>query len=329
MNSPDSPPNAATETYDPLVKQKSAAKLARIPIKVEPGEVLKKPDWIRVKAGSPSTRFYEIKDILRSNKLVTVCEEASCPNIGECFGKGTATFMIMGDKCTRRCPFCDVGHGRPDPLDVDEPANLAKTIAALKLKYVVITSVDRDDLRDGGAAHFVDCIQKTRELSPHTQIEILVPDFRGRDDRALEILKAAPPDVMNHNLETVPRLYKQARPGSDYEFSLNLLKKFKALFPAIPTKSGLMVGLGETDDEILQTMQDLRAHGVNMLTIGQYLAPSTSHLTVRRYVHPDAFKMFEAKALEMGFSHAAVGAMVRSSYHADQQAHAAANHSAN
>jgi lipoic acid synthetase len=312
------------ESYDPLVKQKSAAKLSRIPIKVEHGEVLKKPDWIRVKAGSPTTRFYEIKNILRTNKLVTVCEEASCPNIGECFGKGTATFMIMGDKCTRRCPFCDVGHGRPDPLDADEPANLAKTIAALKLKYVVITSVDRDDLRDGGAAHFVDCIRKTRELSPATQIEILVPDFRGRDDRALEILKAAPPDVMNHNLETVPRLYKQARPGSDYAFSLNLLKKFKALFPEIPTKSGLMVGLGETDEEILQTMRDLRDHNVNMLTIGQYLAPSSSHLTVRRYVHPDTFRMFESQALEMGFSHAAVGAMVRSSYHADQQAHAAA-----
>lgn len=311
------------ETYDATVKQKAAAKLSRIPVKVQAGEVLKKPDWIRVKAGSPSTRFYEIKDILRSNKLVTVCEEASCPNIGECFGKGTATFMIMGDKCTRRCPFCDVGHGRPDPLDLNEPLNLASTIASLKLKYVVITSVDRDDLRDGGAAHFVECIRKTRELSPHTQIEVLVPDFRGRDDRALEILKAAPPDVMNHNLETVPRLYKQARPGSDYAFSLNLLKKFKALFPHVPTKSGLMVGLGETDEEILQAMRDMRAHGIEMLTIGQYLAPSTSHLPVKRYVHPDTFRMFEAEARKMGFGHAAVGAMVRSSYHADQQAHAA------
>lgn len=309
--------------YDPSAKQKSQAKTARIPIKVVPAEVLKKPEWIRVKAGSPTTRFYEIKDILRSNKLVTVCEEASCPNIGECFGKGTATFMIMGDKCTRRCPFCDVGHGRPDPLDTNEPDNLAHTIAALKLKYVVITSVDRDDLRDGGAGHFVACIQKTRELSPHTQIEVLVPDFRGRDDRALEILKAAPPDVMNHNLETVPRLYKEARPGSDYAFSLNLLKKFKALFPNIPTKSGLMVGLGETDDEILAVMQDMRAHGIDMLTLGQYLAPSGHHLPVRRYVHPDTFRMFEEKAYAMGFSHAAVGAMVRSSYHADQQAHAA------
>jgi lipoic acid synthetase len=313
----------SVENYDPMAKQKAAAKLSRIPVKVEAAEVLKKPDWIRVKAGSPTTRFYEIKDVLRANKLVTVCEEASCPNIGECFGKGTATFMIMGDKCTRRCPFCDVGHGRPDPLDVNEPDNLAKTIAQLKLKYVVITSVDRDDLRDGGAGHFVECIRKTRELSPTTQIEVLVPDFRGRDDRALEILKAAPPDVMNHNMETVPRLYKEARPGSDYQFSLNLLKKFKALFPNVPTKSGLMVGLGETDEEILDVMRDMRAHHIEMLTIGQYLAPSNSHLPVRRYVHPDTFKMFEAKAYDMGFSHAAVGAMVRSSYHADQQAHSA------
>jgi lipoic acid synthetase len=313
----------SADQYNPLAKQKAAAKLSRIPVKVEQAEVLKKPDWIRVKAASTGTRFYEIKDILRQNKLVTVCEEASCPNIGECFGKGTATFMIMGDKCTRRCPFCDVGHGRPDPLDVHEPDNLARTIAALQLKYVVITSVDRDDLRDGGAGHFVECIRKTRELSPDTQIEVLVPDFRGRDDRALEILQAAPPDVMNHNLETIPRLYKEARPGSDYAFSLNLLKKFKALFPHVPTKSGLMVGLGETDEEILAVMQDMRAHDIDRLTIGQYLAPSGHHLPVRRYVHPDTFKMFEAKAREMGFQHAAVGAMVRSSYHADQQAHAA------
>jgi len=311
------------DNYNASAKQKAAAKLSRIPVKVQAGEVLKKPDWIRVKAGSPSTRFYEIKDILRSNQLVTVCEEASCPNIGECFGKGTATFMIMGDKCTRRCPFCDVGHGRPDPLDVNEPENLAKTIAALKLNYVVITSVDRDDLRDGGSQHFVDCIRRTRELSPNTQIEILVPDFRGRDDRALEILKASPPDVMNHNMETVPRLYKEARPGSDYAFSLNLLKKFKQLFPNVPTKSGLMVGLGETDEEILAVMQDMRDHQIDMLTIGQYLAPSSSHIPVRRYVHPDTFKMFEEKAYAMGFKHAAVGAMVRSSYHADQQAHSA------
>ena len=307
-------------SYDASAKQKSQAKTSRIPIKVVAAETLKKPDWIRVKAGSPSTRFYEIKSILREHKLHTVCEEASCPNIGECFGKGTATFMIMGDKCTRRCPFCDVGHGRPDPLDVDEPVNLARTIAALKLQYVVITSVDRDDLRDGGAAHFVDCIRQVRAMSPATRIEILVPDFRGRDDRALEILKAAPPDVMNHNLETAPRLYKEARPGSDYSFSLNLLKKFKAGHPGVPTKSGLMVGLGETDDEILQVMRDMRAHDIDMLTIGQYLAPSGHHLPVRRYVHPDTFRMFEAEAQAMGFSHAAVGAMVRSSYHADRQA---------
>ncbi len=312
-------------TYDATAKQKSQAKTARIPIKIVPAEVLKKPEWIRVKAGSPSTRFYEIKDILRSNKLVTVCEEASCPNIGECFGKGTATFMIMGDKCTRRCPFCDVGHGRPDPLDADEPENLAKTIAQLKLKYVVITSVDRDDLRDGGAGHYVSCIQRTRELSPGTQIEVLVPDFRGRDEKALDILAAGLPDVLNHNLETVPRLYKEARPGSDYQFSLNLLKKFKQRFPGIPTKSGLMVGLGETDEEILEVMRDMRAHDIDMLTIGQYLAPSGHHLPVRRYVHPDTFKMFEEKAYEMGFTHAAVGAMVRSSYHADQQAHGVLN----
>ncbi len=307
------------DNYNASAKQKAAAKLSRIPIKVEQSELLKKPDWIRVKAGSPTTRFYEIKQILREHKLHTVCEEASCPNIGECFGKGTATFMIMGDKCTRRCPFCDVGHGRPDPLDADEPLNLAKTIAALKLKYVVITSVDRDDLRDGGALHFVQCIQKIRSLSPQTTIEVLVPDFRGRDDRALEILKAAPPDVMNHNLETAPRLYKQARPGSDYAFSLNLLKKFKALHPLVPTKSGIMVGLGETDEEILQVMRDMREHHIDMITIGQYLAPSNSHLPVKRYVHPDVFKMFEAEAYKMGFKHAAVGAMVRSSYHADKQ----------
>jgi lipoyl synthase len=313
----------SVDTYKAGAKQKAAAKLSRIPVKVEQGEVLRKPEWIRVKAGSPTTRFYEIKEILRESHLHSVCEEASCPNIGECFGKGTATFMIMGDKCTRRCPFCDVGHGRPDPLDADEPQNLAKTIARLKLKYVVITSVDRDDLRDGGAGHFVECIRAVREQSPATTIEVLVPDFRGRDDRALEILKAAPPDVMNHNLETIPRLYREARPGSDYAFSLNLLKKFKALHPGVPTKSGLMVGLGETDEEILQVMRDMREHGIDMLTIGQYLAPSTSHLPVRRYVHPDQFKVFEAKAYEMGFSHAAVGAMVRSSYHADQQAHAA------
>ena len=311
-----------TKAYDPNQKQKSADKTSRIPIKIVPvEEVLKKPDWIRVKAASGNSRFHEIKKILRDNQLVTVCEEASCPNIGECFGKGTATFMIMGDKCTRRCPFCDVGHGRPDPLDVDEPLNLAKTIAALKLSYVVITSVDRDDLRDGGAQHFVDCITKTNELSPETRIEVLVPDFRGRLDKALDIFANGLPHVMNHNLETVPRLYKEARPGSDYMHSLKLLKDFKERYPDVPTKSGLMVGLGETDEEILEVMKDMRAHNIDMLTIGQYLAPSGHHLPVRRYVHPDIFAMFEKEAYAMGFTHAAVGAMVRSSYHADQQDH--------
>jgi lipoic acid synthetase len=313
-----------TKTYDPNQKQKSADKTSRIPIKIVPiEEVLKKPEWIRVKAASGNSRFHEIKKVLRETQLVTVCEEASCPNIGECFGKGTATFMIMGDKCTRRCPFCDVGHGRPDPLDVDEPLNLAKTIAALKLSYVVITSVDRDDLRDGGAQHFVDCITKTNELSPDTRIEVLVPDFRGRLEKALNIFSAGLPHVMNHNLETVPRLYKEARPGSDYMHSLKLLKDFKELYPNVPTKSGLMVGLGETDEEILEVMRDMRAHNIDMLTIGQYLAPSGHHLPVRRYVHPDTFAMFEKEAYAMGFTHAAVGAMVRSSYHADQQAHQA------
>ncbi|MEI6299999.1 MAG: lipoyl synthase [Betaproteobacteria bacterium] len=304
-------------------KQKGQSKTARIPIKIVAAEKLKKPDWIRVRAASDNSRFTEIKQILRENRLHTVCEEASCPNIGECFGKGTATFMIMGDKCTRRCPFCDVGHGRPDPLDADEPLHLARTIAALKLSYVVITSVDRDDLRDGGAKHFVDCIRAVRMHSPQTRIEVLVPDFRGRLDRALEILDGGPPDVMNHNLETVPRLYKQARPGSDYTHSLMLLGQFKSRHPDVPTKSGLMVGLGESDEEIIAVMRDLREHGVDMLTIGQYLQPSAHHLSVERYVHPDVFARFEREARAMGFMHAAVGPMVRSSYHADQQAHAA------
>jgi lipoic acid synthetase len=319
MATPTHIPNEL-DGYDATVKQKAEAKTARIPIKVVAAPALKKPPWIRVRAGSPGTRFYEIKQILREHRLHTVCEEASCPNIGECFGHGTATFMIMGDKCTRRCPFCDVGHGRPDALDADEPHNLAATIAALRLKYVVITSVDRDDLRDGGAGHFVECIRRVRQQSPQTRIEILTPDFRGRMERALEILAQAPPDVMNHNLETVPRLYKQARPGSDYHVSLQLLQRFKQMFPQVPTKSGLMVGLGETDEEIVDVMRDMRVHGVDMLTIGQYLAPSTHHLPVLRYVHPDVFKSFEAQAHTLGFTHAAVGALVRSSYHADRQA---------
>ena len=323
MNAPTAP-DRGTAAYDPTAKQKGAGKTARIPIKVVAAEApLRKPDWIRVKAAAPGSRFHEIKRILREHDLHTVCEEASCPNIGECFGKGTATFMIMGDKCTRRCPFCDVGHGRPDPLDAREPANLARTIAALRLSYVVITSVDRDDLRDGGAQHFVDCIRAVRDASPQTRIEVLVPDFRGRLDRALDILTAAPPDVMNHNLETVPRLYAEARPGSDYAHSLALLARFKERVPGVPTKSGIMVGLGETDDEILQTMRDLRAHQVDMLTIGQYLAPTSHHLPVRRYVTPERFADFEREAQAMGFAHAAVGALVRSSYHADQQAHSA------
>jgi lipoic acid synthetase len=301
------------------VKEKGARKT----IKIVPQAPLPKPPWIRVRAASPNSRFYEIKDILRRQNLHTVCEEASCPNIAECFGKGTATFMILGDICTRRCPFCDVAHGRPLAPDASEPRHLAETIAALKLKYVVVTSVDRDDLKDGGARHFVDCIAAIRQASPGTTIEVLVPDFRGRLDRALDILAAAPPDVMNHNLETVPRLYRQARPGGDYAHSLRLLRKFKELHAGVPTKSGLMVGLGESDEEIVGVMRDLRAHQVDMLTIGQYLQPSPHHLPVARYVEPGAFQVLEKHAFDLGFRHAAIGAMVRSSYHADQQAHEA------
>ena len=306
------------------VKQKGELKTARIPIKIVPVDApLKKPDWIRVKAGNSAGRFGEIKSMLREKKLHTVCEEAACPNIGECFGRGTATFMILGDICTRRCPFCDVGHGQPLPPNPNEPAELANSVSTLKLQYVVITSVDRDDLRDGGAQHFVDVIRAVREASPTTTIETLVPDFRGRLDIALDVLGAALPDVLNHNMETVPRLYRQARPGADYAHSLQLMKDFKARYPRVKTKSGLMVGLGETDDEILEVMRDLRAHDVEMLTIGQYLAPSNHHLAVSRYVHPDTFRMYEVEALKMGFSGAACAPMVRSSYWADQQAHSA------
>ncbi len=312
-------PNREADAPDPRLERKRRLKTDRIPIKVVASEPARKPEWIRVRAGS-GERFGEIKRILRAAKLHTVCEEASCPNIGECFGHGTATFMIMGDLCTRRCPFCDVAHGRPEPLDPAEPVQLAETIAALALRYVVITSVDRDDLRDGGAGHFVDCIRAVRERSPGTRIEILTPDFRGRLERALAALEASPPDVMNHNLETVPRLYRQARPGADYAHSLALLRDFKARHPAVPTKSGLMLGLGETDDEILEVMRDLRAHGVEMLTLGQYLQPSRHHLAVARYAHPDEFRRFEEEARRMGFRHAACGPMVRSSYHADAQA---------
>jgi lipoic acid synthetase len=305
------------------VKQKGELKTARIPIKIVPQAPQKKPEWIRVKAGNSAGRFGEIKSMLREQKLHTVCEEAACPNIGECFGRGTATFMILGDICTRRCPFCDVGHGKPLPPDAEEPAKLAESVANLKLRYVVITSVDRDDLRDGGAQHFVDVIRAVREKSPTTTIETLVPDFRGRMDVAVEVLGQSLPDVLNHNMETVPRLYKQARPGADYQHSLDFMKAFKAKYPTVPTKSGLMVGLGETDEEILEVLRDLRAHGVEMLTIGQYLAPSGHHLPVSRYVHPDVFKMYEAEAKKMGFTGAACGPMVRSSYWADQQAHSA------
>ena len=306
------------------VKERGELKTARIPIKVIPADQpLRKPAWIRVKAGNEVGRFGEIKRMLREQKLHTVCEEAACPNIGECFGRGTATFMILGDICTRRCPFCDVGHGKPLPPDADEPKSLAASVAHLKLRYVVITSVDRDDLRDGGARHFADVIAAVREQSPATTIETLVPDFRGRHALAIDILGDALPDVLNHNLETVPRLYRQARPGADYAHSLDFLKAFKARYPQVPTKSGLMVGLGETDEEILAVMRDLRAHGVEMLTIGQYLAPSNHHLPVLRYVTPETFAMYEAEALKMGFSGAACAPMVRSSYWADQQAHSA------
>ncbi len=303
-------------------RQTGSEKTARNPIKIIPIAPLKKPGWIRVKLGD-SENFRAVKQALRENNLHTVCEEASCPNIGECFGKGTATFMILGDLCTRRCPFCDVAHGRPKPPDQAEPANLARTIAAMKLRYVVITSVDRDDLRDGGAQHFVDCIRAVREQSPATRIEILTPDFRGRLDKAVDILSQALPDVMNHNLETVPRLYKQARPGADYAHSMQLLRDVKARHPGVTTKSGLMVGLGETDEEILQVMRDLRAHQVDMLTVGQYLQPTRGHLPVLRYVEPTMFKRYEQEAQAMGFVHAACGPLVRSSYHADQQAHGA------
>jgi lipoic acid synthetase len=315
-----------TISRGPRVKQgeklRGADKMARIPIKIAPTTAetrLRKPSWIRAKfPGTPEVQ--RLKRVLRDNQLHTVCEEANCPNLGECFGNGTATFMIMGDICTRRCPFCDVGHGRPNPLDAGEPAHLADTIAAMALNYVVITSVDRDDLRDGGAGHFVACINAVRERTPRTRIEILTPDFRGRMEVALALLEQAPPDVFNHNLETVPRLYKQARPGSDYQWSLDLLKRFKSRYPGLPTKSGLMLGLGERTEEILAVMADLRAHDVDMLTLGQYLQPSPHHLPVDRYVHPDEFEQLRLAGEEMGFSHVASGPMVRSSYHADQQA---------
>jgi lipoyl synthase len=305
---------------NPNEKQRGQAKMARIPIKIAPTEVfLKKPEWIRIKA-SLSPKVQRLKNLLREHRLHTVCEEASCPNLNECFSHGTATFMIMGDKCTRRCTFCDVAHGRPDPLDSEEPQNVAKATQILELKYVVITSVDRDDLKDGGGAHFAECIKATRAVCPETKIEILVPDFRGRMELALNNLSVSPPDVFNHNLETVPRLYKAVRPGSDYAWSLKLIQEFKKRFPEIPTKSGLMLGLGETDDEIIEVLKDLRAHQCDMLTLGQYLQPSKFHAPVERYVTPDNFKRLGDIAQELGFTNAASGPLVRSSYHADLQA---------
>lgn len=298
---------------------KGAAKTARIPIKIVPKPRLRLPVWIKAQAPS-APEVQQLKAILRDAKLHTVCEEASCPNLGECFKHGTATFMILGDLCTRRCPFCDVGHGKPLPPDSEEPRHLAETLAAMRLQYVVITSVDRDDLKDGGAQHFVDCIRAARQASPGTRIEILVPDFRGRLDVALDILAAEPPEVMNHNLETVPRLYKACRPGADYAHSLKLLQQFKLRCPGVPTKSGIMLGLGETDAEVLDVLRDLRAHDVDMLTIGQYLQPSGHHLPVERFVEPAQFSEFERVALTMGFKNVASGPMVRSSYHADKQA---------
>lgn len=306
----------------PGVKFRGADKTAKIPVKInptKPEDMLKKPSWIRAKfPGTPEV--IRLKKILREQKLHTVCEEANCPNLGECFGKGTATFMIMGDICTRRCPFCDVAHGRPKPLDINEPTNLANTVKAMGLKYVVITSVDRDDLKDGGATHFNNCIAAVREKSPETKIEVLVPDFRGRMDKALDILEHQPSDVFNHNLETVPSLYRQCRPGSDYQYSLTLLKEYKKRVPSAPTKSGLMLGLGETNEQIVEVLKDLRAHDVEMLTLGQYLQPSPHHLKVERYVTPQEFNELKVIALELGFSQVASGPMVRSSYHADLQA---------
>jgi lipoic acid synthetase len=300
-------------------KLRSADKVERIPVKVIPTvDVQRKPPWMRIRL-SASPKVQEIKNILRSHKMATVCEEAACPNLHECFSGGTATFMIMGEICTRRCPFCDVGHGKPNPLDTDEPANLANAIHEMGLKYVVITSVDRDDLRDGGAQHFADCIREAKVLSPTLKVEVLVPDFRGRMDPALDILTATPPDVFNHNMETISRLYREARPGANYAWSLKLLKEYKARNPDVKTKSGLMVGLGETKDELLSTLDDLRAHDVDMLTVGQYLQPSAAHLSVERFVHPDEFAEYTEYALSIGFKQAACGPLVRSSYHADKQ----------
>ncbi|MFQ2172640.1 lipoyl synthase [Aeromonas rivipollensis] len=308
---------------EPGVKLRDGDKMALIPVKFMPDpneEVLRKPDWMRIKLPPSSQKIEHIKSTLRKNKLHSVCEEASCPNLAECFNHGTATFMIMGAICTRRCPFCDVAHGRPLALDPEEPKKLALTIKEMGLKYVVITSVDRDDLRDGGAQHFADCIKQIREHSPQTRIEILTPDFRGRMEQALEVFRETPPDVFNHNLETAPRMYRVARPGADYKWSLELLRRIKDMHPHVPTKSGVMMGLGETNEEIVQVLKDLREHGVNMLTLGQYLQPSRHHLPVKRYVPPAEFDELKDVAMGLGFSHAACGPFVRSSYHADLQA---------
>jgi len=301
-------------------KLRGAAKVRRIPVKVVPTEVLpRKPEWLRVRVPA-SGEVRRIKQILRTRKLASVCEEATCPNLPECFSHGTATFMIMGEICTRRCPFCDVAHGKPNPLDPDEPRQLAEAVAEMKLNYVVVTSVDRDDLKDSGAGHFAECIREIRALNPDTGVEILVPDFRGRMQVAVDRLAAEPPDVFNHNLETVPRLYRKARPGADYKWSLRLLKEYKSRMPHIRTKSGLMVGIGETIEEVEEVMADLRAHDVDMLTIGQYLQPSREHLAIERFVHPDEFVRLRELGEQMGFANVASGPLVRSSYHADQQA---------
>lgn len=325
---PDTTQKSNRPKIKPIIageKLRGAEKMARIPVKIEPTtSPLRKPDWIRIKLPA-GNKVQKLKETLRDNKLHTVCEEASCPNLSECFSRGTATFMIMGDICTRRCPFCDVAHGRPLDLDQDEPTHLAQTIAAMKLNYVVITSVDRDDLRDGGAGHFVDCIRETRALNPNTKVEILVPDFRGRMDIAIELMADNPPDVFNHNLETIPDLYRRVRPGSDYQWSLDLIKKFKAAQPSVHTKSGLMLGIGETIDQVKDVLRDLKAHDCDMITLGQYLQPSLSHLPVDRYVHPDEFDELAEFGNDLGFMHVASGPMVRSSYHADVQAHEAQN----
>lgn len=320
MNLTPTRPPKRTRRLQQGEKLRSADKVERIPVKVIPTvDVLRKPEWMRIKL-SISPKVQQVKNVLRKHKMATVCEEAACPNLNECFSHGTATFMIMGEICTRRCPFCDVGHGKPNPLDTEEPANLARAIAEMKLRYVVITSVDRDDLRDGGAQHFANCIQQARDLSPHLTVEVLVPDFRGRMTPALDILSDTPPDVFNHNMETVPRLYREARPGANYQWSLKLLKEYAIRNPNVPTKSGLMVGLGEHKEEIFRTLDDLRNHNISMLTVGQYLQPSVNHLPVDRFVHPDEFNEYTEYALSIGFKQAACGPLVRSSYHADKQA---------